>query len=210
MNSDLCYAPKQALELLFENWPRSLEQDLISHTFSNQELTLIVQASSILKILKILKEDPSFGFSMLIDICGVDYPERDKRFDLVYHLLSMSLNLRIRVKLSTDEKTPIYSVMSLYPNANWYEREIFDMYGVLFNEHTDLRRILTDYGFSGHPLRKDFPLTGYLEVRYDPERKRVISEPVKLTQEFRQFDFLSPWEGAETEAGFSKKDDGKK
>ena len=133
---------------------------------------------------------------MLIDICGVDYPARKERFDVVYHLLSPRLNQRIRVKLTTDEVTPVPSVVGVFPAANWFEREAYDMYGILFSGHPDLRRILTDYGFQGHPMRKDFPLTGYVEVRYDEEQKRVVYEPVELTQEFRSFDFESPWEGA--------------
>ena len=134
---------------------------------------------------------------MLIDICGVDYPERAQRFDVVYHLLSPRHNQRIRLKCKTDETTAIPSVIEVFPCANWYEREAYDMYGILFSGHPDLRRILTDYGFQGYPLRKDFPLTGYVEVRYDDDQKRVVYEPVKLTQEFRSFDFESPWEGTE-------------
>ena len=131
----------------------------------------------------------------MIDVCGVDYPDRPQRFEVVYALLSVSLNHRLRVKVSTDEDTPVPSVVGVYPSANWFERETWDLYGVFFADHPDLRRILTDYGFDGHPLRKDFPLTGYVEVRYDDEQKRVVYEPVKLTQDFRTFDFLSPWEG---------------
>jgi len=134
-------------------------------------------------------------FEVLIDICGVDYPEREQRFDVVYHLLSPRLNQRIRLKCRTDETTAVPSVIEVFPGANWYEREAYDMYGILFSGHPDLRRILTDYGFQGYPLRKDFPLTGYVEVRYDDDQKRVVYEPVKLTQEFRSFDFESPWEG---------------
>ena len=137
------------------------------------------------------------GFQQLLDVCGVDFPDRRERFEVVYHLLSMTRNARVRVKVTTDEATPVPSVVSVYPSADWFEREAFDMYGVLFSDHPDMRRILTDYGFQGHPLRKDFPMTGYVEVRYDEEQKRVVYEPVKLTQEFRSFDFLSPWEGAE-------------
>jgi NADH-quinone oxidoreductase subunit C len=133
---------------------------------------------------------------VLIDICGVDFPNRPRRFDVVYHLLSVAKNARIRVKVEADETLPIPSASAVFPAANWFEREAFDMYGILFSDHPDLRRLLTDYGFSGYPLRKDFPLTGYVEVRYDDEQKRVVYEPVKLVQEFRDFDFLSPWEGA--------------
>jgi NADH-quinone oxidoreductase subunit C len=140
---------------------------------------------------------PRCQFVCLLDIAGVDYPEREQRFEVVYHLLSPKQNLRVRVKIAADEDTQVPSVVDLFPAANWYEREAFDLYGILFSGHPDLRRILTDYGFAGHPLRKDFPLTGYVEVRYDDEKKRVVYEPVKLPQEFRNFDFLSPWEGTE-------------
>ena len=159
------------------------------------ELTLVVAADRLLKVIKFLRDDPRCQFHNLIDICGVDYPARDLRFDVVTHLQSLTLNHRIRVKVRTDETTPVPSLVGLYPSANWFEREAFDLYGILFSGHPDLRRILTDYGFTGHPLRKDFPLTGYVEVRYDDEAKRVVYDPVKLNQEFRQFDFLSPWEG---------------
>jgi NADH-quinone oxidoreductase subunit C len=159
------------------------------------ELTLRVQAEHNLTVLKFLRDDPLCQFTTLIDLCGVDWPERAKRFDLVYHLLSMQRNQRVRVKIETDDKTPVASAVSLYPAADWFEREAFDMYGILFAGHPDLRRILTDYGFQGHPLRKEFPLSGHVEVRYDPEQKRVVYEPVKLPQAYRNFDFLSPWEG---------------
>jgi len=135
-------------------------------------------------------------FTQLVDICGADYPSREKRFDVVYHLLSLHRNQRIRVKIQTDETTPVPSAVPVWPAANWFEREAFDMYGIQFSDHPDLRRILTDYGFSGYPLRKDFPLTGFVEVRYDDEQKKVVYEPVKLIQDFRKFDFMSPWEGA--------------
>jgi NADH-quinone oxidoreductase subunit C len=160
------------------------------------ELTLVVEAAEIVRVLTFLRDDPACEFKILVDICGVDWPERAKRFDVVYHLLSLSKNRRLRVKIETDERTPVPSVVSVYPAANWFERETFDMFGVVFAEHPDLRRILTDYGFSGYPLRKDFPLTGYVEVRYDDELKRVVYQPVELVQEFRDFDFMSPWEGA--------------
>jgi NADH-quinone oxidoreductase subunit C len=161
------------------------------------ELTVTVEAGGIVRVLEFLRDDPRCRFEILIDVCGVDYPERERRFDVVYHLLSVRLNQRIRVKLETDETTPVPSVVEVFPSANWYEREAFDMYGILFSGHPDLRRILTDYGFQGYPLRKDFPLTGYVEVRYDDQQKRVVYEPVRLTQEFRTFDFESPWEGVE-------------
>jgi len=159
------------------------------------ELTLVCERERIVEVLTALRD--RFGFQQLVDLCGVDFPDRAERFEVVYHLLSLTRNLRIRVKVTTDEHQPVPSVIEVYPNANWFEREAFDMYGMLFSNHPDLRRLLTDYGFQGHPLRKDFPMTGYVEVRYDDEQKRVVYEPVKLTQEFRQFDFLSPWEGAD-------------
>ncbi|WP_269219183.1 NADH-quinone oxidoreductase subunit C [Brevundimonas vesicularis] len=159
------------------------------------ELTLVAPRERIVEVLTTLRDQ--FGFQQLLDLCGVDYPDRKERFEVVYHLLSMTRNARLRVKVSTDETQPVPSVISVYPAANWFEREAYDMYGMLFSGHPDMRRLLTDYGFEGHPLRKDFPMTGYVEVRYDEEQRRVVYEPVKLTQEFRTFDFLSPWEGAE-------------
>jgi NADH-quinone oxidoreductase subunit C len=159
------------------------------------ELTLAVPREAIVKLLSFLREDSQCRFETLVDICACDYPTDPERFEVVYHLLSMRLNQRIRVKLRTDEATPVPSVTGVFPVANWYEREAFDMYGVIFSGHPDLRRILTDYGFEGYPLRKDFPLTGRVEVRYDEAQKRVVYEPVKLMQEYRNFDFLSPWEG---------------
>jgi NADH-quinone oxidoreductase subunit C len=161
------------------------------------ELTLVVTRDDIPRVLKELRDDAQCLFEVLIDICGVDYPERERRFDVVYHLLSPRRNQRIRVKCETDEDTPVPSAIEVFPAANWYEREAYDMYGILFSGHPDLRRLLTDYGFQGFPLRKDFPLTGYVEVRYDDAQKRVVYEPVKLTQEFRSFDFESPWEGTD-------------
>ena len=161
------------------------------------ELTVAAASADIVSVLSFLRDDKDCGFSCFIDICGADYLERALRFDVVYHLLAPYKNQRIRVKLQADEDTPVPSVIDVFPAANWYEREVFDLYGVLFSGHPDLRRILTDYGFAGHPLRKDFPLTGYVEVRYDDEVKRVVYEPVKLVQEFRSFDYLSPWEGTD-------------
>jgi NADH-quinone oxidoreductase subunit C len=162
---------------------------------ADDEIVISSAATSLLRLIQFLKEDQNCKFNILIDICGVDYPEKDKRFEVVYHFLSLSVNRRIRVKLMTDEGTKVPSIVDLFPSAGWYEREVYDLFGVIFSGNTDLRRLLTDYGFKGHPLRKDFPLTGYVEVRYDEEQKRVIYEPVKLTQEFRNFDFVSPWEG---------------
>jgi NADH-quinone oxidoreductase subunit C len=159
------------------------------------ELTVTVKRDAILSFLNFLREDSHSRFETLVDIGGSDYPERAERFEVVYHLLSMHKHARIRIKIEADETVPVASAISIWPAADWFEREAFDMYGILFSGHPDLRRILTDYGFQGFPLRKDFPLTGYVEVRYDPEQQRVVYEPVKLQQAFRQFDFLSPWEG---------------
>jgi len=158
------------------------------------ELTLDIEPGEIARVATSLRDE--FAFTVLIDICGVDWPQRETRFDVVYHLLSLSRNLRVRLKLRTDENTPVPTVTAIFPAANWFERETFDMYGIAFADHPDLRRLLTDYGFSGHPLRKDFPLTGFVELRYDDEQKRVVYRPVQLVQEFREFDFMSPWEGA--------------
>jgi NADH-quinone oxidoreductase subunit C len=165
-------------------------------TLAYGELTIVVAPADVVDVLNFLKRDPQCQFVSIIDIAGADYPQREKRFDVVYHLLSPRQNKRIRVKVETDEDTPVPSVVSVYPGADWFERETYDLYGILFSGHPDLRRLLTDYGFEGHPLRKDFPLTGFVEVRWDDLQKRVVYEPVKLTQEFRRFDFLSPWEGA--------------
>ncbi|MDQ0319899.1 NADH-quinone oxidoreductase subunit C [Pararhizobium capsulatum DSM 1112] len=161
------------------------------------ELTLTTNAESVIELLTFLRDDARCGFVSFIDICGVDWPQRAERFDVVYHLLSPKQNLRIRIKLATGEDQPVPSACPVYPGADWFEREAYDMYGILFTGHPDLRRILTDYGFEGYPLRKDFPTTGFVEVRYDDEVKRVIYEPVELKQEFRNFDFMSPWEGTD-------------
>jgi NADH-quinone oxidoreductase subunit C len=169
---------------------------IISTAVAFGELTVEVQTSGLVKLLDFLKSDPNCRFSSLVDITAVDHPERPNRFDIVYHLLSMYRNQRIRLKIAVREGDMVPSVTGPFPAANWFEREVFDMFGILFSGHPDLRRILTDYGFRGHPLRKDFPTTGYTEVRYDEVQKRVIYEPVKLVQEYRQFDFMSPWEGA--------------
>ena len=161
------------------------------------ELTITVEADDIVDVLTFLRDDAQCRFVSFIDISGADYPARERRFDVLYHLLSPRHNLRIRVRVLTDEDTPVPSATAVYPGAEWFERETFDFYGVLFSGHPELRRILTDYGFEGHPLRKDFPLTGFVEVRYDDELKRVVYEKVELKQEFRNFDFLSPWEGTD-------------
>lgn len=166
-------------------------------TIERGELTVRVPCHQIVEFLRFLRDDPRLAFISFVDICGVDWPGREKRFDVVYHLLSPSQNARIRIKLATDETTPVPSVTPVFPGADWFEREAYDLYGILFTGHPDLRRILTDYGFDGHPLRKDFPLTGFAEVRYDDEQKRVVYEPVRLAQQYRDFDFESPWEGAD-------------
>ena len=184
----------EALATLSEQVAAALPQATVSIAWC--EVNVAVAIDAIEPTLRTLRDDPRWLFETLIDVCGVDYPERAQRFDVVYHLLSMKKNIRIRVKLQTDERVAVPSVSGLFPTANWFEREAFDMYGILFSGHPDLRRLLTDYGFSGHPLRKDFPLSGFVEVRYDDEQKRVVYNPVKLQQEFRNFDYLSPWEGA--------------
>jgi NADH-quinone oxidoreductase subunit C len=161
------------------------------------ELTMNIAPAEIVSFVQFLRDDARLAFVSFVDICGVDWPSREQRFDVVYHFLSPRQNLRIRLKVATDEMTPVPSITSVFPGADWFEREAYDLYGILFTGHPDLRRILTDYGFDGHPLRKDFPLTGFVEVRYDDEQKRVIYEPVRLAQAFRDFDFLSPWEGTD-------------
>jgi NADH-quinone oxidoreductase subunit C len=169
----------------------------VTTSIAFDELTVHADRGNIIQVLRFLRDDPSCRFVCFIDICGVDYPSRENRFDVVYHLLSPYQNTRVRVKVQTDEDTPVPSAVDVFPAANWFEREAFDLYGILFSGHPDLRRILTDYGFAGYPLRKDFPVTGHVEVRYDDEKKKVVYEPVKLVQEFRNFDYLSPWEGTE-------------
>jgi NADH-quinone oxidoreductase subunit C len=170
---------------------------ILAHEVAFDELTIVVRRDQIVPFLKLLRVDGRCKFEVLIDICGVDWPGREDRFDVVYHLLSPVLNNRIRVKVHTNEEDTVKSAVGVFPAANWFEREAYDMYGIQFSGHPDLRRLLTDYGFQGHPLRKDFPLTGHVEVRYDDEAKRVVYEPVRLTQEFRNFDFESPWEGTD-------------
>ena len=174
----------------------SLSDAVIERQIAHGELMVVVEREAIVSVLTFLRDDTGCQFRCLIDICGVDYPTREERFEIVYNLLSVSHNQRVRVKLRTDEDSAVPSVTGVFSSAGWWERETWDMYGVYFSGHPDLRRLLTDYGFEGHPLRKDFPLTGYVEVRYDDEQKRVVYQPVQLTQEFRTFDFLSPWEGA--------------
>ncbi|MBD8875752.1 NADH-quinone oxidoreductase subunit C [Roseibium polysiphoniae] len=187
----------ETLKELAEHIELALGSSLLSWTVEYGELTLVASATDILDVVRYLRDNSSCKFVNLTDICGVDWPAREKRFDLVYHFLSPVQNQRIRVKIATDEETPVASLTPLFPGAEWFEREAYDMYGILFSGHPDLRRILTDYGFDGYPLRKDFPVTGFVEVRYDDEKKRVVYEPVRLNQEFRNFDFLSPWEGTD-------------
>lgn len=185
----------EALIDLAEHITEELAGAVLSHELIHGELILHAQREKIEKVLQLLRDDRESCCRMLIDITAADYPDRPEQFDVVYQLLSVTQNHRIRVKIQTDEEAPVPSVVGVFSAANWLEREVWDMYGIYFTGHPDLRRILTDYGFEGHPLRKDFPLTGYVELRYDDELKRVVYEPVKLTQDFRRFDFLSPWEG---------------
>ena len=186
----------EALNELGQQIQQAFPTDVTGFSVKLGELRVEAEAAAILRVLSWLRDEPSCLFQVLVDITGVDWPERPKRFDVVYHLLSLKQNMRVRVVVQTDEQTPVPSAVGVYSTANWFERETWDMYGVMFSDHPDLRRLLTDYGFEGHPLRKDFPLTGYVELRYDEEQKRVVYEPVTLIQEFRRFDFLSPWEGA--------------
>jgi NADH-quinone oxidoreductase subunit C len=185
------------LQALGEHVASSLGEAVVDWAVAYGDLTMVVRGQDIVRAISFLHDDPQCRFVSFIDICGADYPGREKRFDVVYHLLSPQHNRRIRIKVEADEVTPVPSIIGIFPGANWFERETYDMYGVLFSGHPDLRRILTDYGFEGHPFRKDFPLTGYVEVRYDDAEGRVVYEPVKLPQEFRNFDFLSPWEGTD-------------
>jgi NADH-quinone oxidoreductase subunit C len=187
----------EALGALADHIRKKLGDRIEDAVLAFGELTLLARADDIVAVLTFLRDDPKCGFVSFVDISGADYPAREKRFDVVYHLLSPRQNLRVRVRVQTDEDTPVPSATAVYPGANWFEREAYDLYGILFVDHPELRRILTDYGFDGHPLRKDFPLTGFVEVRYDDETKRVVYEPVELKQEFRNFDFLSPWEGTD-------------
>jgi NADH-quinone oxidoreductase subunit C len=184
-----------SLPTLAEYLTAALSGAVTGSEIRHGELCLELDRASLLRVLGFLRDDPRCRFTSLCDICGVDYPEREKRFDVVYNLLSVTLNQRVRVKVQTDEESPVPSVVGLYSSAGWWERETWDLFGIYFDGNPDLRRILTDYGFDGHPLRKDFPLTGYVELRYDEDQKRVVYEPVRLKQEFRSFDFLSPWEG---------------
>jgi NADH-quinone oxidoreductase subunit C len=175
----------------------SLGEAITDTAIAYGELTVIARAEDVVRVVEFLRDDPRCRFVSFVDICGADYPGRERRFDVVYHFLSPYLNHRIRLKVEADETTAVPSLVGVFPAANWFEREVYDLYGVLFSGHPDLRRILTDYGFEGHPLRKDFPMTGFVEVRYDEAQGRVVYQPVSLSQEFRNFDFLSPWEGTD-------------
>ena len=186
---------EEKLRFLAEHVSAALPDAVISTDMRGGELCCLVQRDALAVVLRFLRDDPKCAFNVLCDICGVDYPNRPLRFEVVYNLLSIGLNQRIRIKVETDEEQPVPSAVSLFSSAGWWEREAWDLYGIYFADNPDLRRILTDYGFEGHPLRKDFPLTGYVELRYDEDQKAVVYEPVRLQQEFRSFDFLSPWEG---------------
>jgi NADH-quinone oxidoreductase subunit C len=187
----------ETLDVLGKSIAAALPASVTGYTVAYHELNVTARASDIVAVMRFLRDDVRCQFINFIDVTAVDWPGREQRFDVVYHLLSPKLNLRIRVKTPTDEDTAVPSIIDVFPGAEWFERETYDLYGVVFTGHPDMRRILTDYGFEGHPLRKDFPLTGFVEVRYDDELKRVVYEPVRLVQEFRNFDFLSPWEGTD-------------
>jgi len=188
----------ETLDRLGATIKNALSGSITGYEIARGELTVHAEAADIVKVATFLRDDPTCQFVCFIDVTAIDWPAREKRFDVVYHLLSPRMNQRVRVKIMTDETTPVASIVEVYRGADWFEREAYDLYGVLFTGHPDMRRILTDYGFEGHPLRKDFPLTGFVEVRWDDdEQKRVVYEPVRLAQEFRDFDFLSPWEGTE-------------
>ena len=185
------------LDTLGQTIAAALKGAVSGYNVAYGELTLHANAADIVKVVTFLRDDPNCRFISFIDVTAVDWPSREKRFDVVYHLLSPTLNARIRLRAEADETTQVPSIIEVFPGADWFERETYDLYGVIFIGHPDMRRLLTDYGFEGHPLRKDFPLTGFVEVRYDDQEKRVLYEPVRLNQEFRNFDFLSPWEGAD-------------
>jgi NADH-quinone oxidoreductase subunit C len=186
---------EERLKELADHLSAALPAAVRSSEIHHRELSVRVERAALIEVLRFLRDDPLCRFTLLCDICGVDFPDRPKRFEVVYNLLSMTLNQRIRIKLETDENAPVPTATGLFSCAGWWEREAWDLYGIYFAGNPDLRRILTDYGFEGHPLRKDFPLTGYVELRYDEQQKRVVYEPVRLQQEFRSFDFMSPWEG---------------
>jgi NADH-quinone oxidoreductase subunit C len=185
------------LDRLGHTIKNALSASVTAYTVARGELTIEAKAADVIKVATFLRDDPACQFINIIDVTAVDWPSREQRFDVVYHFLSPRLNQRVRLKVATDETTPVPSLISVFRGADWFERETYDLYGVLFTGHPDMRRILTDYGFEGHPLRKDFPLTGFVEVRWDDEQKRVVYDKVTLAQEFRSFDFLSPWEGTD-------------
>jgi NADH-quinone oxidoreductase subunit C len=187
----------ETLDRLGQTIKNALGVSVTGYVVARDELTVSAKAADLIKVVAFLRDDPACQFINIIDITAVDWPARELRFDVVYHFLSPRLNQRVRLKVETDETTPVPSLINLFRGADWFERETYDLYGVLFTGHPDMRRILTDYGFEGHPLRKDFPLTGFVEVRYDDEQKRVVYDKVSLAQEFRSFDFLSPWEGTD-------------
>ena len=187
----------ETLDTLGRTIVEALAPAVSGYAVTRHELTLHAAASEIVAVVRFLRDDPRCLFWSFIDVTAVDWPGRERRFDVVYHLLSPKHNLRVRVKIETDETAPVPSIIEVFPGADWFEREAYDLYGVVFTGHPDMRRLLTDYGFEGHPLRKDFPLTGFIELRYDDELKRVVYAPVRLAQEFRNFDFLSPWEGTD-------------
>ena len=196
MAGETARAESEAMQDLLRLIEPVLGPVLLGSRIEYGELAIEVEPQAIVRVLTYLRDDMNMLFKSFVDLCGVDWPDRERRFDVVYHLLSLHHNQRIRVKIATDEHTPVPSVTGVFPCANWFEREAWDMYGIFFSDHPDLRRLLTDYGFEGHPLRKDFPLTGFVEMRYDEEQQRVVYEPVRLRQDFRSFDFLSPWEGS--------------
>jgi NADH-quinone oxidoreductase subunit C len=199
----------ETLNTLGKTIASALAASVTGYAVAYHELNVLVRAADIVAVMRFLRDDPHCLFINLIDVTAVDLPSRERRFDVVYHLLSPKHNARVRVKCETDEATPVASIIEVFAGADWFEREVYDLYGIVFTGHPDMRRILTDYGFEGHPLRKDFPLTGFVEVRYDDELKRVVYEPVRLTQEFRNFDFLSPWEGTDYVLPGDEKSSGK-
>ncbi|MFO1128233.1 MAG: NADH-quinone oxidoreductase subunit C [Rhodospirillales bacterium] len=187
------------LEELADYVRAALRDSVVDAKIDHDELIVVVEREAIVRVLTFLRDDVNCQFKQLMDVCGADYPDRPLRFEVVYNMLSLTHDRRIRVKVVTDEASPVPTATGVFQSANWYERETWDLFGIYFRDHPDLRRILSDYGFQGHPLRKDFPLTGYVELRYDDDQKRVVYEPVKLTQDFRTFDFLSPWEGVQAQ-----------
>ena len=195
MSNEQKLIEKDGLKVIEETLAKNFGSAILSVKIALDELSVHVETGEIQKVLVFLRDDINCQFKLLMELCGVDYPERENRFEVVYCLLSLSRNIRLKIRVSANERIPVPSVAGVFSSAGWWEREVWDLFGIFFSGHPDLRRILSDYGFEGHPLRKDFPLTGYVEVRYDDSQKRVVYEPVSLTQEFRDFDFMSPWEG---------------